>query len=270
MQHRRRVFLRLAAGAASVVLVPRIAPAQSYPAKPVRVIVAVPAGGPIDLAARLIGQWLSERLGQVFVIENRPGAGNNIGTESVARAAGDGYTLLVTAAAAAINATLFDKLSYNFLRDFAPVAGINHIPLVLTVHPTFPVMTVAELIAFAKANPGKVNMATPGLATAPDLACELFKMMTGTDIVTVRYRGSSPVMTDLIGGQVHAAFDAVPTSIDHVRTGGLRAHSRSRARPASTSSRTFRRSRKPCRASRPAAGVGFAHPGPRRLRSSIS
>jgi tripartite-type tricarboxylate transporter receptor subunit TctC len=189
----------------------------------VRIIVAVPAGGPIDLAARLIGQWLWERLGQPFVVENRPGAGNNIGTEAVARGPADGYTLLVTAAAAAINATLFDKLNYNFLRDFAPVASINHIPLVLVAHPSFPVTTVAELIAFAKANPGKVNMATPGLATAPDLACELFKMMTGVDIVPVRYRGSSPAMTDVIGGQVQAAFDAVPTSIDHVRTGGLRA-----------------------------------------------
>jgi tripartite-type tricarboxylate transporter receptor subunit TctC len=189
----------------------------------VRIIVAVPAGGPIDLAARLIGQWLSERLGQPFVVENRVGAGNNIGTEAAARAPADGYTLLVTAAAAAINATLFDKLNYNFLRDFAPIASINHIPLLLSVHPSIPVTTVSEFIAYAKANPGKVNMATPGLATAPDLASELLKMMAGIDIVVVRYRGSPAAMTDLIGGQVQSSFDAVPTSIEHVRSGRLRA-----------------------------------------------
>jgi tripartite-type tricarboxylate transporter receptor subunit TctC len=219
----RRSFLQLAAGAAALSALPHIARAQAYPSRPVRIIVAVPAGGPIDLAARLMGQWLSERLGQPFVVENRPGAGNNIGTEAVARAPADGYTLLVTAAAAAINATLFPKLSYNFLRDFAPVASINHIPLILAVHPSFPAATVSDLIAYAKANPGKVNMATAGLATAPDLAAELLKMMTGVDIVVVRYRGSPAVMTDLIGGQVQTAFDAVPTSIEHVRTGRLRA-----------------------------------------------
>ena len=219
----RRQFLHLAAGASALPAVSRIARAQAYPSRAVRIIVAVPAGGPIDLAARLMGQWLSERLGQPFVVENRPGAGNNIGTEAVARAPADGYTLLVTAAAAAINATLFDKLGYNFLRDFAPIASINHIPLILVVHPSFPAATVSELIAYANANPGKVNMATPGLATAPDLAGELFKMMTGVDIVVVRYRGSPAALTDLIGGQVQTAFDAVPTSIDHLRTGRLRA-----------------------------------------------
>jgi tripartite-type tricarboxylate transporter receptor subunit TctC len=219
----RRKFLHLAAGTAALPAMSRVASAQAYPLRAVRIIVAVPAGGPIDLAARLMGQWLSERLGQPFVVENRPGAGNNIGTEAVARAPADGYTLLVTAAAAAINATLFPKLSYNFLRDFAPVASINHIPLILAVHPSFPAATVSDLIAYAKANPGKVNMATAGLATAPDLAAELLKMMTGVDIVVVRYRGSPAVMTDLIGGQVQTAFDAVPTSIEHVRTGRLRA-----------------------------------------------
>ena len=219
----RRQFLHLAAGTSALPVVSRIARAQAYPSRAVRIIVAVPAGGPIDLAARLIGQWLSERLGQPFVVENRPGAGNNIGTEAVARAPADGYTLLVTAAAAAINATLFDKLGYNFLRDFAPIASINHIPLILVVHPSFPAATVSELIAYANANPGKVNMATPGLATAPDLAGELFKMMTGVDIVVVRYRGSPAALTDLIGGQVETAFDAVLTSIDHLRTGQLRA-----------------------------------------------
>jgi tripartite-type tricarboxylate transporter receptor subunit TctC len=219
----RRLFLHLAAGAAALPALPHVARAQAYPSRAVRIIVAVPAGGPIDLAARLIGQWLSERLGQAFVVENRPGAGNNIGTEAVARAPADGYTLLVTAAAAAINATLFKKLGYNFLRDFAPIASINHIPLILAVHPSFPAATVSDLMAYAKANPGKVNMATAGLATAPDLAAELLKMMTGVDIVVVRYRGSPAVMTDLIGGQVQSAFDAVPTSIEHVRTGRLRA-----------------------------------------------
>jgi tripartite-type tricarboxylate transporter receptor subunit TctC len=219
----RRKFLAAVAGAASLPFAPHIARAQAYPSRPVRIIVAVPAGGPIDLAARLIGQWLSERLGQPFVIENRVGAGNNIGTEAAARAPADGYALLVTAAAAAINATLFDKLNYNFIRDFAPIASINHIPLVLTAHPSFPVVTVSELIAYAKANPGKVNMATPGLATAPDLASELLKMMTGIDIVVVRYRGTPAALTDAIGGQVQTSFDAVPTSIEHVRSGRLRA-----------------------------------------------
>ncbi|MCC6775894.1 MAG: tripartite tricarboxylate transporter substrate binding protein [Hyphomicrobiales bacterium] len=219
----RRRFLHLAAGAVALPASPGMVRAQAYPSRSVRIIVAVPPGGPIDLAARLIGQWLSERLGQPFVVENRPGAGNNIGTEAVARAPADGYTLLVTAAAAAINASLFEKLGYNFLRDLAPVASINHIPLILVVHPSFPPTTVSELIAFAKANPGKVNLATPGLATAPDLACELFKMMTGVDIVTVRYRGSPAALTDIIGGQVQMGFDAVPTAIDHVRAGRLRA-----------------------------------------------
>ncbi|HLQ89261.1 MAG TPA: tripartite tricarboxylate transporter substrate binding protein [Xanthobacteraceae bacterium] len=223
MKYSRRKFLHFAAGAAALPFAPRIACAQTFPSRPVRIIVAVPAGGPIDLAARLIGQWLSERLGQPFVVENRVGAGNNIGTEAAARAPADGYTLLVTAAAAAINATLFDKLNYNFMRDFAPIASINHIPLLLSVHPSFSVATVSELIAYAKANPGKVNMATPGLATAPDLASELLKMMAGIDIVVVRYRGSPAAMTDLIGGQVQTSFDAVPTSIEHARSGRLRA-----------------------------------------------
>ena len=223
MKFPRRQFLHLAAGAAMLPALSSVAKAQAYPSRAVRIFVAVPPGGPIDLGARLIGQWLSERLGQPFVVENRPGGGNNIGTEAVARAPADGYTLLVTAAAAAINASLFNKLNYNFLRDFAPIAGINHIPLILVANPSFPATTVAELIAYAKANPGKVNLATPGLATAPDLAAELLKMMTGVDIVVVRYRGSPAAQTDLIGGQVQTAFDAVPTSIEHVRTGRMRA-----------------------------------------------
>jgi len=222
LPHRRR-FLHLAASAAVLPTVSRVARAQAYPTRPVRIVVAAPAGGPVDLAVRLIGQWLAERLGQPFVVENRGGAGGNIGIEAVARASGDGYTLLVTAAAAAINVTLFEKLNYNFMRDFAPVASINHIPLILDLHPSFPITTLSELIAYAKANPGKINMATAGVATAPDLAGALLKIMTGTDIVLVRYRGSPAALTDLIAGQVQMAFDAVQTSIDHIRSGRLRA-----------------------------------------------
>jgi len=219
----RRTFLHLSAGALALPALPSAARAQGYPSRPVRIVVAVPPGGPIDLSARLIGQWLSERLGQPFIVENRAGAGGNIGTEAVARAPADGYTLLLAFAANAINASLFEKLNYDFLRDIAPVASINHIPLILEAHPSFPARTVAELIAYAKANPGKVNLATPGTGTAPQVAAELFKMMTGVDIVTVRYRGTAPALTDLLGGQVQLMFDAVPTSIEHVRANQLRA-----------------------------------------------
>jgi tripartite-type tricarboxylate transporter receptor subunit TctC len=197
--------------------------AQAYPTRPVRIIVAVPPGGPIDMSARLIGQRLSERLGQPFIIENRAGAAGNIGTEAVVRAPADGYTLLLAFAASAINAALFDNLNYNFIRDIAPVASVNHIPLILEAHPAFPVRTVGEFIAYAKANPGKVNIATPGTGTAPHVAAELFRMMTGVDIVTVRYRGTAPALIDLISGQVQVMFDAVPTSIEHIRANRLRA-----------------------------------------------
>jgi tripartite-type tricarboxylate transporter receptor subunit TctC len=223
MKPARRTVLRLAMGAVALPALSRLASAQAYPSRPVRIIVAVPAGGPIDMSARLIGQWLSERLGQPFIIENRAGAAGNIGTEAVVRAPADGYTLLLAFAASAINAALFDNLNYNFIRDIAPVASVNHIPLILEAHPAFPVRTAGELIAYAKANPGKVNIATPGTGTAPHVAAELFRMMTGVDIVTVRYRGTAPALIDLLSGQVQVMFDAVPTSIEHIRANRLRA-----------------------------------------------
>jgi tripartite-type tricarboxylate transporter receptor subunit TctC len=219
----RRRFLHLAAGATALPLLPRIARAQAYPARPVRIIVGVPAGGQIDISARLIGQWLSERLGQPFIIDNRPGAGGNIGTEAVVRAPADGYTLLMAYAGSAINASLFDKLNYDFIRDIAPVATINRIPLVLEVHPSFPARTVPELIAHAKANPGRLNIASPGNGTAPHMAGELFKMMAGVNLIHVPYRGSPPMLTDLLSGQVQIAFDGMSTSIEHIRAGRLRA-----------------------------------------------
>jgi len=223
MKHARRTVLRLAMGAVALPALSRVTSAQAYPTRPVRIIVAVPPGGPIDMSARLIGQWLSERLGQPFIIENRAGAAGNIGTEAAVRAPADGYTLLLAFAASAINAALFDNLNYNFIRDIAPVASINHIPLILEAHPAFPVRTAGELIAYAKANPGKVNIATPGTGTAPHVAAELFRMMTGVDIVTVRYRGTAPALIDLLSGQIQVMFDAVPTSIEHIRTNRLRA-----------------------------------------------
>jgi tripartite-type tricarboxylate transporter receptor subunit TctC len=222
MKLHRRKFLHLAASAV-LPLLPRSARARDYPSRPVRIIVGVPAGGPIDLSARLIGQWLSDRLGEPFVVENKPSAAGNIGAEVVAHAPPDGYTLLMAFASSAINATLYENLNYNFLRDIAPIASVNRIPLILEVNPGLAVSTVAEFIAYAKANPGKVNLATPGIGTAPDVAAELFRMMTGTDVVVVRYRGTPAAVTDVLGGQVQAMFDAVPTSIGHIRAGKLRA-----------------------------------------------
>src|SRR6266481_4132923 len=218
----RRQFLHLAAGAAALPAVSRIAGAQAYPSRPVRIVVGFPPGGGTDIAARLIGQWLSERLGQQFVIENRPGAGRNIATEAVARASADGYTLLLVSAAHAINATLYEKLNYNFLRDFAPVAGIIRVPNVVEVNPSLPPKSVSEFIAYAKANPGKVNYASGGNGTAQHLSGELFKMMTGVDMVHVPYRGDAPALTDLIGGQVQVMFGNMPSSIEHIRAGKLR------------------------------------------------
>jgi tripartite-type tricarboxylate transporter receptor subunit TctC len=218
----RRQFLHLAAGAAALPAVSYIAWAQEYPTKPVRIIVGFAPGGGADIAARLIGQWLSERLGQSFVIENRPGAGSNIATEAVVRAPSDGYTLLLVSAPAAINATLYEKLSFNFIRDIAPVASISHVPHVMVVHPSFPAKTVPEFIAYAKANAGKINMASAGNGSTPHVAGELFKMMAGVNLIHVPYRSAGPALTDLLGGQVQVMFDNMASSIEHIRAGKLR------------------------------------------------
>lgn len=219
----RRRFLHLVAGAAALPAVSRIARAESYPARPVRWIVPQAPGGAADISARLMGQWLSERLGQPFVIENRPGAGGNIGTEAVVTSPADGYTLLLAGSFNAINATLYDKLNFNFIRDIAPVAGIMRNPLIMEVNPTFPARTVAEFIAYAKANPGKLNMASAGNGSPQHMAGELFKMMAGVDMVHVPYRGSAAFLTDLLRGEVHVAFDPMLSSIEQIKAGKLRA-----------------------------------------------
>jgi tripartite-type tricarboxylate transporter receptor subunit TctC len=219
----RRRFLQLAAGAAALPAVSSVARAQAYPARPVRVIVGFTPGSAPDIVARLMGQWLSERLGQQFLVENRPGAGGNIGTEVVVRAPADGYTLLLVGAPNAINTTLYDKLSFNFLRDIAPVAGISRERIVMVVHPSFPAKTVPEFIAYAKANPGKVTMASPGNGSSPHVSGELFKMMAGIDMIHVPYRGGGQVMTDLIAGQVQVSFIGLSVAIEHIRSGKLRA-----------------------------------------------
>jgi tripartite-type tricarboxylate transporter receptor subunit TctC len=202
MKISRRQFLHVTAGAAALPAVPRIARAQAYPTRPVRIVVGFTPGGRTDIAARLIGQWLSERLGQQFVIENRPGAATNIATEAVVNAPSDGYTLLLVATAGAINATLYQKLNFNFRRDIAPVAGIIRAPLVLVVHPSFPAKTVPEFIAYAKANPDKINMASSGTGSSPHVSGELFKAMTGISMLHVPYRGAAPALTDLLGAQI--------------------------------------------------------------------
>ena len=219
----RRTFLHLAAGAAALPAVSRMAMAQPYPSRPVRIIVGQAAGSGSDTAARLIGQWLSERLGQQFIIENRPGAAGNIATEAVVRALPDGHTLLLVNAGNAINATLYDKLNFNFIRDIAPVAGIFRVPQVMEVNPSVPVKTVSEFIAYAKANPGKVNMASAGIGSVHHVAGELFKFMTGVDMVHVPYRGTTPALTDLLAGQAQVMFDVTPSSTPHIRAGKLRA-----------------------------------------------
>ena len=218
----RRQFLHLAAGAAALPAVPRFAWAQAYPTRPVRIVVGAPAGGGFDMVARLMGQWLSERLGQPFVIENRPGAGSNIGTEAVVRAPADGYTLLLVSSSNAINATLYDKLNFVFLRDLTQVAGIIRVPNVLLVNLSVPSKTVPEFIAYAKANPGKINMASGGIGSPGHLAGKLFKMMTGIEPIHVPYRGGAPALTDLIAGQVQFMFISVPSSIANIRGGKLR------------------------------------------------
>ena len=219
----RRKFLRLAAGAATVPAVSRFACAQAYPTRPVRIIVGVPPGGGIDIIARLIGQWLSERLHQPFLIENRPGAGTNIATEAVVRAPADGYTLLLVTAANAINATLYEKLNFSFIRDIAPVASIIVVPNVMLVNPSVPAKTIPEFIAFAKANPRKINIASGPIGGPSHVMAELFKMMTGTDMLVVPYRGVAPAATDLLGGQVQVMFNSLPASIEYIKAGTLRA-----------------------------------------------
>ena len=219
----RRRFLHLAAATATLSMVSRIASAQTYPTRPVRIMVGLAAGGPPDIVARLMGQWLSERLGQPFVIENRPGAGTNIATEAVVRAPADGYTLLQATLTNAYNAALYPKLNFDFVRDIAPVSSIMRTPGVMVVNPALPVKTVPEFIAYAKANPGKINMASSGTGNLTHVSGELFKMMTGVDIVHVPYRGSPLALTALFAGEAQVMFDLLSSSIEHVRAGKLRA-----------------------------------------------
>ena len=219
----RRNFLHLAAGAAAFPTISHFAYAQTYPTRPVHVIVGFPPGGTADIVARLMGQRLSERLGQPFVIENRPGVGGNIGTEAVVRAPADGYTILLAATLNTINATLYDKLNYNFIRDIAPVACIIRTPLIMVVNPAVPAKTVPEFIAYAKDNPGKVTIASAGTGTLSHIAGELFKMMTGIDVLHVPYRGGAPALTDLTGGQVQVYFTPLPESISSIKGGKVRA-----------------------------------------------
>jgi tripartite-type tricarboxylate transporter receptor subunit TctC len=218
----RRQFLYLAAGAAAIPAVSRLARAQAYPSRPVRIVVGFPAGGVGDILARLMGQWLSERLGQPFVVENRPGAAGNIGAEAVVHAPPDGYTLLFVGVNHAINATLYEKLNYNFIRDIAPIASVMLVPNVLVVHPSFPAGTIPEFIAYAKANPGKISMASAGNGTSAHVTGELFKMMAGINMVHVPYRGGAPAITDLLGGQVQVLFSVVAEAIEHIKAGKLR------------------------------------------------
>ena len=219
----RRKFLHLAAGAAALPAVSRIAWARTYPARPVRLIVPLAPAGAADITARLIGQWLSERLGQQFVIDNRPGGGGNIGTEAVVRAPADGYTLLLVGSFNATNAALYDKLNFNLIRDIAPIAGVFRGPLVMLVHPSVPAKTVPEFITYAKANPGKIDFASAGIGSVSHLSGELFKAMAGVNLVHVPYRGGGPAVNDLLGGQVQVYFASTPASIEYIKAGRLRA-----------------------------------------------
>jgi tripartite-type tricarboxylate transporter receptor subunit TctC len=223
MRLSRRQFLQLAAGAGALPAVSRIARAQVYPTRPVRIIVGFPAGGPADIVARLMAQWLSERLGQQFVIENRPGAASNVGTEAALKAPPDGYTLLQVTSTNAVNVAFYDNLNFNFASDIAPVAGIIRVPFVMELNPSVPANTVPEFIAYAKANPGKINMASGGSGTSVHITGELFKMMAGVNLVHVPYRGSAPALTDMISGQVQVMFDVLTSSLQHIRSGALRA-----------------------------------------------
>jgi tripartite-type tricarboxylate transporter receptor subunit TctC len=222
MELRRRQFLRLAGGALALPALSTRGMAQAYPARPVRMIIGYPPGGSADITARLITQWLSERLGQSFIVESRPGGGTNIATEAVINATPDGYTLLLVAPANAINATLYEKLNHNFLRDIEPVAGLIRFPNVVVVNPSLPVKTIPELIDYAKANPGKLNMASSGNGSTIHMSGELFKMMTGVNMIHVPYRGGALALTDMMGGQVQVMFDNIPTAAEFVRSGKLR------------------------------------------------
>jgi tripartite-type tricarboxylate transporter receptor subunit TctC len=220
----RRKFLHLAAGAAALPALPRVASALDYPTRPVHIIVGYAPGGTNDISARLMGQWLSERLGHQFVIENRPGAGSNLATEAVVHAPPDGYMLLLVNTSNAINATLYDKLNFNFIRDVAPVAGIMHSPPVMVVNPSLPARSVPEFITYAKANPGKVNMGSAGIGSVTHICGELFKMLSGVNLVHVPYRGGGPALVDLLGGQVQVMFVGVTELIEHIKAGRLRAY----------------------------------------------
>ena len=267
MIYPRRAFLRLTAGAAALAALPRAAAALDYPTRPAHVIVGFPPGLAPDIVARLVGQVLSERLGQQFVVENRPGAGANMATEAVAHAEPDGYTLLLCVSTNTINETLYQHLNFDFVRDIVPVAFIGGSPFVMAINPSLPAKTVPEFIAYAKANPGKINMASPGIGTAPHLVGELFKMMTGVDLVHVPYRGN--YMADLIAGQVQLAFVAVAPSIGYIRSDKLRALGVTSAKrlkavpdiPASANS---------CRVTRAVAGSASVRPRARPPRSSTS
>jgi tripartite-type tricarboxylate transporter receptor subunit TctC len=219
----RRQFLQLAVGAAALPVVSRVAWAQTYPSRPVRLVVGYAPGGAGDISARLLGQWLSERFGQQFIVENRTGAGTNIATESVVRAAADGYTLLLSSAANAINATLYDRLNFNFIRDTTPISGIIRVPHVIVVHPSFSAKTLPEFIAYAKANPGKLTWASPGVGTAGHVCGELFKMMAGLNMVHVPYRGGGAAMADLLSGQLQVYIGAMTSSLEYVKASRLRA-----------------------------------------------
>jgi tripartite-type tricarboxylate transporter receptor subunit TctC len=219
----RRQFLHLAAGAAALPALPSIAAAQAYPARPIRILVGFPAGGTPDILARIVGQWLQDRLGQPVIVEDRPGASGNIATEAVVRSPADGYALLSVASPNAINAAVYDKLNYNFIRDIAPIASITRLPDIMVVNPEFPAKTVPEFIAYAKANPGKIAMASAGNGTSGHVAGELFKMMAGVDLLHVPYRGGPPAVTDLLAGRVQVLFDVVTNSLEQIKAGKLRA-----------------------------------------------
>lgn len=220
---RRRHFLNLIVGAAALPALPRISNAQNYPARPVRVVVGFPPGGSTDVIARLIAQWLGEQLGQRFIVENMPGAGTNIATEAIVQAEPDGYTLLLVTASNAINATMYERLSFDFLRDIAPIAGIIRLPNVMVVNPAVPATSVPEFIAYAKANPGKINMASGGIGSISQVTGELFKMMAGVNLFHVPYRGDAPALVDMVGGQMQVMFDLISASIEFVKDGRLRA-----------------------------------------------